>query len=133
MGDWWNPGTWDWGGIGRQAEGIAANTFAVPYAIGAGINALTGGKTTAWTPYQAFTNPALTSQTTYSDTTRSLSGYQGHTPTDNGSWSLPIVNPATVQVVHDVTNAVTKDLLGLDLNTLLLIAGGAFVFIEAEK
>lgn len=90
------------------------------YALGGGINELTGGHTaTYWAPAAA---RGAARGTTYSNTTQALSGYQGSTP-GAGDWGLPIVNRATFRVAGDVLKAATEDVLGIDLKTLLLAGG----------
>jgi hypothetical protein len=88
------------------------------YALGGGINTLTGGDTaTYWAPAAVKDSTG----TTYSNVTQALSGYQGDTP-GSGSWGLPIVNPATAQVAWDVVNRALEP-VALDAKKLLLIAG----------
>lgn len=122
--------------------GVTGGVIAPFYALGGGINALTGGTTptynvfdaagvdlpapikplagpAGWTEREDYTPPPAT----YSPVTQALSGYQGDTP-GSGTWGLPIFNPSTPRVVGDILDATTKGLLGLDLKTVALIAGG---------
>lgn len=95
------------------------------FALGAGLNQLTGGSSPTYNVWSAAKD---SSGTTYSPVTQALSGYQGTTP-GGGDWSLPILNPATVHVVHDVVKEVT----GFDPKTLILIAAGLGAAVLASK
>lgn len=122
----WTPSWGDFtSGLGYLGDNPEAGLLFVPvtyplFALGAGINELTGGDSptyNAWTAAQ----PGGSAGTTYSDVTQALSGYQGAGP-GTGEWGVPILNPATPRVVGDALAAVTEGVLGVDPKTILILA-----------
>lgn len=84
-------------------EGLAVSPLTPLYAIGAGINELSGGKSTTWSPVAAVQGGVQ--GTTYSPSIQTLSGYQGPAPPSTGAppgeWRLPVLNPSGAQQLGD--------------------------------
>ncbi|MFA5944611.1 MAG: hypothetical protein WC876_09115 [Candidatus Thermoplasmatota archaeon] len=122
-----------------NARKAALAPVAVPFALGAGVNQLTGGKTTTYNVWKAASGKAPAP--TYSVVTQAASGYQGATP-GAGSWALPVVNRSTTKgagqlvkvaiqdVVAPAADAASKGLFGMSLPALAwTAAGGAAVLL----
>lgn len=124
-------------GLSYLRENPEAGLLFVPatyplFALGAGVNELTGGDSPT---YNAWAAAQDSSGTIYSPTTQALSGYQGDTPS-SGEWNLPLLNPQTPRVVGDILHSVSEGVLGFDVRTLLpvalLAAAAAFGFGNAK-
>lgn len=121
-------------------KNVALTPAAVPFAVGARVNQLTGGKTTTYNVWKAASGKAPAP--TYSLATQALSGYQGATP-GAGTWAVPVANRATTKGAGEVVKTVIEDvakpaadaasdaLFGVDLKTLAWVAAGtgAAVFL----
>lgn len=98
------------------------------YALGGGLNVLSGGTTTAWTPGAAIVGGVQ--GTTYSTLTQAASGYFGPDPSQpippgGGSWGVPVLNPALPAFVGQVVGGVVEGISdGLGLPPWLLPAAG---------
>jgi|ERR1041385_4281441 hypothetical protein len=117
-------------------KNVGLGTLAPFYALGAGLNQLTGGKTTTYNIYKAASGKAPAP--TFSLATQALSGYSSATP-KQGQYGIPLVNRGTTKLVgkvaattiHDVVapaaDAAAKGLFGVSLKTVAWTAAGAVV------
>lgn len=127
-------GFWDY--VPHTWTGLAVAPLTPLYALGAGINELTGGSSTTWSPVAAVQGGVQ--GTTYSPTTQALSGYTDPTPNDplvpgGGSWGIPLINPATPRVVGGIVES-TLEGLGLPkLSTLAIAAAAIGVVLLSKK
>lgn len=109
---------------------------ALPFAAGAAVNKLTGGKTTTYKAWEAGMGKAPAPA--YSKTIQAASGYQGARP-GQGKQGLPLLNRATTTGLGTVASTVIKDvvapaadaasegLFGVSLKTLGWVAAGSAV------
>lgn len=107
--------------------GVSGAIISPFFALGAGVNELTGGESPTYNVWSAARD---STGTVYSDTTQALSGYQGSTP-GSGEWNIPVLNPATARVAGDIVDTVLEETIGFDLNKLFktaLVLGAAFLF-----
>lgn len=133
---------WDY--IPHTWEGLAVQPLTPLYAIGAGINELTGGESRTWSPTYAVQNPEpavprfftqtedgrvpfvadIPGQTRLSPFIQAASGYNvpgpGAQPVYGGDWRLPVFNPAGAEVAGDIIKDVTDNLFGLTPKAILL-------------
>lgn len=109
---------------GSNIQKVALTPAAPLFAVGAGINKATGGKTTTYNVWKAASGKAPAP--TYSKTTQAASGYQGAIP-GQGKWNVPVANKTTIRVVgetvRDVADAATEGLGLPSVRTLLYMAG----------
>lgn len=126
---WWNPASWDWGTVGKT---IAVTPLAVPYALGATLNQLTGGHTETWSVWSAINGAG--GKNRFSNVTQATSGYDDPSGVPGeGRWGLPFLNPATPRVAADAVNATLKGFGLPNLTTILLLGGAAAFFILKPK
>lgn len=123
--DWWQ----------KPVLGVSGAIIAPFFALGAGINELTGGASSTYNVWTAANN---SSGTTYSPTTQALSGYTGADPSQpippgGGTWGLPILNPATPAVIGNAVDVTLKEVGLPDLKTLALVAVGVGAVVLASK
>lgn len=106
-------------GLGAATKGL--------YALGAALNAATGGKTQTYSATTAVKQGIDPKKQTYSTFTQAASGYQSATP-GGGQWGLPVANKATVKLAAETAKAVgdaaAEGLFGVSLTTLALGAAG---------
>lgn len=96
---------WDY--VPHTLKGWAVAPLTGLYALGAGLNELTGGNSTTWSPVAAVqgSKKIYADSVTFSGFTQGASGYQGTTP-GSGSWQLPIVNETTTRyIINSVEDA----------------------------
>src|SRR5688572_10282599 len=82
--------------IRKVAKNVALAPAAVPFAVGAGINKATGGKTTTFNVWKA-AKPGGSKNVRFSTVTQAASGYQGAVP-GKGKQGIPVANRATLKV-----------------------------------
>lgn len=118
---------WDY--VPHTWTGLAVAPLTPLYAIGAGLNELTGGESTTWSPVAAV--QAGSQGTTYSPTIQALSGYSSPTP-GAGDWSVPVLNPQTPQLVGSWARSVVDNTLeGAGLPDLKQLGLGAIALLAA--
>lgn len=135
MGDW-NPFSGDFWNLTSRDAGLTSivlgGTGAIIspfYALGAGINELTGGESPTYNVWAApYVNPA---EVEYSTFTQAASGYRGVNP-NAGEWMLPVLNPALPRLAGEVGRSILEEALGGDWWKFALAAAGAYFLSKRE-